>query len=315
MTLQVRTLSESEALEALDPAAVKDALRSAFAGLSTGATVQPTQTVTEFPDGRGDCIFYPGVLHDLDLVGVKMSPYILARSDKGLSPVTAYTLLLSASTGEPMLLVDSLALTTARTAATTALAVELLAVRGAGKLAVIGAGNVAIEHIRHVSADRSWSEVAVFSPTLNDRDSDNHAARRQALADAAPHATVAASARQAVAGADVVLLCTSSGQPVIDMGDVADGALVTSISTNSTNAHEIEPGALSSLDVYCDYRATSPVTAGEMILAAEQGWNAADIKADLTELIAGYDPDTAPTRFFRSTGLGIEDLAIASLLR
>ena len=315
MTLQVRTMSASEALAALDPTEVKDALRSAFAGLSTGATVQPTQTITEFPDGRGDCVFYPGVLHDLDLVGVKLSPYIVARANDGLSPVTAYTLLLSATTGEPVLLVDSLALTTARTAATTALAVDLLAAPGASKLAVIGAGSVAIEHIRHVSAQRSWSEVAVFSPSLTDSSSALHSSRRRALIDGAPSASISASATEAVTGAEVVLLCTSSGEPVIDMGDVAAGALVTSISTNSRNAHEIEPSALSAVDVYCDYRATAPVTAGEMILAAQQGWSADDIKADLTELIDGYSPDMTRTRFFRSTGLGIEDLAIASLLR
>ena len=314
MTLQVRTMSEREALEALNPAAVKIALRSAFAGLSTGATVQPAQTVTEFPDGRGDCIFYPGLLHDLDLVGVKLSPYITARTSEGLSPVTAYTLLLSASTGEPVLLVDSLALTTVRTAATTALAVDLLADGGVGKLAVIGSGNVAMEHIRQVSVGQMWDDIAIFSPSLSDSSSDDHLARRRALDEVAPQALIAASAAEAVDGAGVILLCTSSGQPVIDMKDVAAGALVTSISTNSTNAHEIAPNALPELDVYCDSRATAPGTAGEMLLAAENGWNANDIKADLSELIGGYIPDTTRTRFFRSTGLGIEDLAIASLL-
>lgn len=72
----------------------------------------------------------------------------------GLSPVTAYTLLLSASTVEPVLLVDSLARTTARTAATTALAVDLSA-PDAHKLAVIGAGQVAIA-----------TEVLTFEGTL-----------------------------------------------------------------------------------------------------------------------------------------------------
>ncbi len=315
MTLDVRTMSAREALAVLDPAAVKGALRSAFAGLSTGTTVQPDQTVTAFPNNGGDCIFYPGVLHDLDLVGVKVSPYIVRRTDAGLSPVTAYTLLLSASTGEPVLLVDSLALTTARTAATTALAVDLLAAPEASTLAVIGAGNVAVEHIRFVSGGHDWSEVTVYSPSLVDDACESHSARRSELAGVASNARIAPSARDAVAGADVVLLCTSSGQPVIDLADVKNGALVTSISTNSANAHEIAPSALPHLDVYCDYRATAPVTAGEMILAAEDGWSAAGIKADLSELIGGYTPDFSRTRFFRSTGLGIEDLAIASLLR
>ncbi len=315
MTLSVRTMSEREALDALEPAAVTATLRSAFAGLATGASVQPAQTVVEFPDGRGDCIFYPGALHDLDLVGVKLSPYIVGRAEAGLSPVTAYPLLLSASTGEPVLLVDSLALTTARTAATTALAVDLLAAPDATRLAVIGAGAVATEHIRYVSADRSWDHVSVYSPALVDESSDTHAARRDALGEVAPHASIEPTAAEAVADADVVLLCTSSGHPVIDVADVADGALITSISTNAANAHEIAPGALAALDVYCDYRATAPVTAGEMVLAAVAGWEPATIVADLTELIGGATVDTTRTRFFRSTGLGIEDLAIAGLLR
>ncbi len=318
MTLHVRTLSEREALNALNLADAKSALRSAFAGLTTGSTVQPAQTVTVFPDDRGDCIFYPGVLHDLDLVGVKLSPYIAQKAAAGDSPVTAYTLLLSASTGEPVLLVDSLALTTARTAATTALAVDLLAAPDARRLALIGSGSVALEHLRHLTADRDWDAITVYSPSLVSTAEDSTAdttARLAAITAIVPHATVAKSAAEAVAGADVVLLCTSSGQPVIDLSDITSGALITSISTNSKNAHEINPSALADLDVYCDYRATAPVTAGEMILATENGWSADAIVADLSELIGGYSPDTSHTRFFRSTGLGIEDLAIASLLR
>ncbi|WP_010203952.1 ornithine cyclodeaminase family protein [Salinibacterium sp. PAMC 21357] len=323
MTLHVRTLSEREALNALNLADAKSALRSAFAGLATGSTVQPAQTVTVFPDDRGDCIFYPGVLHDLDLVGVKLSPYIAQKAAAGDSPVTAYTLLLSASTGEPVLLVDSLALTTARTAATTALAVDHLAAPDARRLALIGSGSVALEHLRHLTADRDWDAITIYSPSLVSAAQDpsaedstaDTAARLATITAIAPHATVAKSAAEAVAGADVVLLCTSSGQPVIDLADITPGALITSISTNSKNAHEIDPSALAELDVYCDYRATATVTAGEMILAAENGWSADAIVADLSELIGGHSPDTSRTRFFRSTGLGIEDLAIASLLR
>ncbi|MGV8897425.1 MAG: ornithine cyclodeaminase family protein [Rhodoglobus sp.] len=315
MTLHVRTLSEREALQSLDADAVKKAIRSVFAGLSAGATVQPAQTVIEFPDGRGDCIFYPGLLHDLDLVGVKVSPFIAQRSNTGLAPVTAYTLLLSASTGEPVLLVDSLELTAIRTAATTALAIDLLAAPTTHKLAVIGAGKVGLEHVRQASAGREWNEVSVYSPSLIDKSFENYGARRSALSEVAPHASIASSAAQAVADADVVMLCTSSAVPVIDIDDIVDGALVTSISTNSPRAHEIAPSVLSEIDVYCDLRATTPGTAGEMIIAAEAGWDPEQIKADLSELIGGYVPDTTQRRFFRSTGLGIEDLAIASLLR
>lgn len=306
MALQARIVDEQEALAGLIPEAVKEALRKAFAGLNTAASVQPAQTVTEFPDGEGDCIFYPGLLWDLDLVGVKVSPYISALGKQGKSLVTAYTLLLSASTGQPKLLCDSLALTTARTAATTALALDYLAPSSARRLAVIGAGKVAQEHLRYVAPARSWASISAFSPSLADgrKQFDDFDVR------------VAGSAREAVSDADVVMLCTSSARPVLDLADVKAGAIITSISTNGFRAHEIEPAALAEVDVFCDYRVTAPVTAGEMILAEEGGlWLREAIVADLPEVVRdGRPADSSRRRYFRSTGLGIEDLAIASLL-
>ena len=47
------------------------------------------------------------------------------------------------------------------------------------------------------------------------------------------------------AGADVVMLCTSAGRPVIDVTALKPGAVVTSISTNVPNAHEVDPAARS----------------------------------------------------------------------
>jgi L-arginine dehydrogenase len=229
--------------------------------------------------------------------------------------VTAYTLLLSASTGEPRLLCDSLALTAVRTAATSALAVDLLAPDDARSLAVIGADPVALEHLRFAVPLRDWSDIVVYSPALADPRSPRHADRRAAL-DASIR--VADSVEAAVRDKDVVLLCTSSSTPVVESqlleseGDV----LVSSIGTNGSRASEMEPSALSRWQVFCDYRATAPGTAGDFVTAIEHGeWDANDIVADLPELVTGaVAARRNGRRYFRSTGLGIEDLAIASLL-
>ena len=73
-----------------------------------------------------------------------------------------------------------------------------------------------------------------------------------------------------VRDADVVALCTSSGTPVLLNGMLRKPTLITSLSTNVANAHEIPPVWLTDMDVYCDYRRTTPATAGEMKLAAER---------------------------------------------
>jgi L-arginine dehydrogenase len=240
---------------------------------------------------------------------VKLSPYLPARTP----PVTAWTLLLSTKTGEPVLLCDSASLTAERTAGTTALAVDRLAPDDASVLAVVGSGPLAAAHLRHVTPLRSFDEVRVFSPSAA-RGADESRARMSAVATVDFETTVEA----AVAGADVVLLCTSSGAPVLETAATEPRALITSISTNKPRAHEIPPRELAKLAVYCDYRTTAPLAAGEMVIAAEEGiWSASEIIADLPELVSGAGPPRPDGRaYFRSIGLGIEDAAVAvALLR
>jgi len=118
--------------------------------------------------------------------------------------------------------------------------------------------------------------------------------------------------------ADVILLCTSSGTPVLDPNRLRKPALITSISTNVPRAHEIPPERLREMDVYCDLRETTPRTSGEMqIAAAEYGWAETSLAGDLPELVTKRVPPPGYRRpvFFRSVGLGIEDIAIANALR
>ncbi len=65
--------------------------------------------------------------------------------------------------------------------------------------------------------------------------------------------------------------------------------------------------------MFCDYRATAPLTGGEMIIAQQSGWSPDSIIADLPELVSNGDGFVTPNgrKFFRSTGLGIEDIEIA----
>jgi len=316
MPLELKMYSEEEALAAISRDDVRKALREAFGGLDGSRTVQPPQTLTPFPDDEGDCIFYPGVIYGLDIVGVKVSPYINALKRDGKYPVTAYTLLLSAKTGKPIVLCDSYALTTIRTAATTALALEYLTAPNASKLAIIGTGGVAIEHLRFVSSQHNWEEIKVWSPSMN-----SDGARAKTVGDSiegiSPKASIAKSLDAAVEDAQVIMLCTSSGSPVVHTNQLPADCVVTSISTNAPKAHEIEPSTLGEFAVFCDYIETAPVTAGEMLIAIESGsWSADKVAGDLAGLVTGKVQRPSNGRiFFRSTGLAIEDLAVANLLR
>ena len=119
--MAVKTLTNQEVIDLLPSVDVMATLEKMFGALGRGEALQPTQVQTVFPAGRGDFINYSGVWMSAGVYGIKTSPYIV--KEKGYI-VTAWTLLLSTETGEPLLLVDGSRLTLERTAATTALAVQ-----------------------------------------------------------------------------------------------------------------------------------------------------------------------------------------------
>ncbi|MGC3029968.1 ornithine cyclodeaminase family protein [Burkholderia sp. DN3021] len=303
------TVDEAAVRAALPSLDVLGTLRRMFASLASARAVQPPQTLTLFPDQAGDFITYLGALADEQVFGAKLSPYVVTDSKP---IVTAWTALMSMRTGQPLMWCDAGRLTVERTAGTTALAVDCLAPRDARHLAIVGAGAVGLAHLRHTAALRDWETIRVYSPALA-----GDAALQATLAELDPRARAAASVEACVRDADVVMLCTSSGTPVLGDGMLTGPALVTSISTNVARAHEIPPAWLPDMDVYCDYRRTTPASAGEMqIAAADYGWDAERIVGDLPALVAGTCAAPSRTRhaFFRSIGLGLEDIAIAHAL-
>jgi len=282
------------------------AMRELFEAHGQGRAAQPPQVLTLLPDNRGDFITYSGILPEDGVFGVKVSPYVVTPSG---GKVTATTMLMSLETGQPLLFCDSLTLTTERTAATTALAVDLLAQSDAANLTVIGSGPVALAHLRHALPLRPWRRIRIYSRNISAKQEILEAS----LGELRPVPEIVNDCTRAVADADVVLLCTSSGTPVLSMDHIKPGMLVTSISTNVAQAHEVPPDALAQMNVYCDDRSTTPLIAGEMVMASGKGWSRDDIRGDLGELASGKAQAPSPDRasFFRSMGLGIEDVKMA----
>ncbi|MNO46014.1 ornithine cyclodeaminase [compost metagenome] len=302
-------IDQHQARELLARIDVPQILRKLFRDLAAGNAVQPAQQLVEFPQGAGDFINYLGVLAEDGVYGVKTSPYIV-REQGAL--VTAWTLLMSMKTGQPLLLCDAAELTTARTAATTAVAVDTLAPTNATRLAIIGSGKVAQAHLHYVKGLRDWQSISLYSPSLS-----ADAQTKALLKAITPNLRIVDSREAALVEADVIMLCTSSAGPVIDPAALSKPALITSISTNAPRAHEVPPQSLNDMQVFCDYRLTTPGSAGEMLIAAERhGWDKGAIVGDLPDLLSEkvQRPDYDRHVFFRSIGLGLEDIALANAI-
>ncbi|EJM90657.1 putative ornithine cyclodeaminase, mu-crystallin [Pseudomonas sp. GM74] len=309
MSSTPQVIPQAQARELLTQVDVPQILRKLFRDLAAGQAVQPAQQLVEFPQGAGDFINYLGVLAEDGVYGIKTSPYIV-REQGPL--VTAWTLLMSMQTGQPLLLCDAGELTTARTAATTAVAVDALAPLTANRLAIIGSGKVAQAHLHYVKGLRDWQSISLYSPSLSE-----DAETVSLLKNIEPRLNIVDNREAAVQDADVIMLCTSSAGPVIDPSSLRKPALITSISTNAPRAHEVPPQSLNNMQVFCDYRLTTPGSAGEMLIAAERhGWDKGAIVGDLPDLLSEkvLRPDYDRHVFFRSIGLGLEDIALANAI-
>lgn len=305
-TVKPLILSDKEVRDLLPQLDVQQLMKSLFLALEKNTAVQPPQTLTSFPGEKGDYITYLGAMAQEGVFGAKLSPYLITD----MQPIiTAWTSLMSMRTGLPLLWCDAGQLTVERTAGTTALAINYLAPEKSRHLALVGAGSVGLAHLRHAIGLREWQTITLYAPELSN---DTVLQSELVAMDSRIHITDSVTA--CVEGADVIMLCTSSAHPVISLGDVKHSALITSISTNAVNAHEVPSDLLNKADVYCDYKQTTPDSAGEMCLAATQyGWDKSQIRGDLTDLVAGTCalPEYDKPVFFRSIGLGLEDVAMA----
>lgn len=224
----VIVVDDARLREQLRPTAAVAAMRRALADAARGVLLAPPRVAADLGGGR--VVF---------TVGARSGDWLGYRSYDTLGQQRAaqVVVLQDWSTGEVRAIAVGDELGTRRTGAIGAVAVDILARSGAGVLAVIGAGRQAWTQVWAITAIRAISELRVWRRDAGRRE----LFARRAMAElAVPHARAARSAEDAVRDADIVVLATSSGDPVIDASWVPSGAHVTSLGPKQLGRSEFD---------------------------------------------------------------------------
>lgn len=299
-------LSHDDVLAALSPEECAEAVAEVLAGHARGEALMPLRTAIPFEGAAGFMATMPAWRGGADSVFSMKSLCVMPGNPaRGLDSHQGIVTLFDGATGVPRAILDASAITAVRTAAVSAVATRVLARDDARVLAILGAGVQGRAHLRALPGVRAFEEVRVYAP------SPEHA---RALADG--QATIASSAEEAVRGADVVVLATSSAEPVIRRDWLAPGAHVNAIGASVRSARELDVGTVAASALFCDSRESLRNEAGEFRLALEQGAIAGEdhVRAELGEVLAELAPGRADAQeitVFRSLGLAVEDLAAA----
>jgi ornithine cyclodeaminase/alanine dehydrogenase-like protein (mu-crystallin family) len=303
-------LSGPQVRELLSYAECAAVMRSALADLARGEIEQPLRSVVRPSGAAGFQVMMPSYAAGAGY-GLKALCITPGNPARGLDAHQGGVMLFAADTGEPVALINASALTEIRTAAVSAVATELLARPDASVAAIIGTGVQGVAHARALAATRALSGIRLYG-----RSAERTAAVAAAMTgELAVPVTAAASAAQAVRGADIVVTATSSATPVIAREWLAPGTHLNAVGACVPGDREIDTLTMAQAALFADSRESLHNEAGDFLLAVKDGAEVGPARATLGELLAGLGEGRADEReitLFESLGLAAEDLMAAS---
>ncbi|MDV3277651.1 MAG: ornithine cyclodeaminase family protein [Nitrososphaerales archaeon] len=218
-------------------------------------------------------------------------------------------ILFSLDDGQPLAVMGADILGRYRTGAASAVATKFLFGSKRFRLAVFGSGKQALTQVLAMAEVASLEAVRVWSPTREHRESFARDLGRLGF-----RATSADAVEGAASSSDVATAITTSGGPFLTRKVVRDLAHVNLCGSNTSGRAEAAPDAVSWFKtVAVDDLAQSRVEAGDLILAEQSGLLTWDRVVELKDIVAGGVRQERPT-LFKSNGVAIEDVAVASLI-
>jgi ornithine cyclodeaminase/alanine dehydrogenase-like protein (mu-crystallin family) len=289
------------------------AMEDALVRYSRREVAQPLRSIVEIGMQKAFFGVMPAFIPDLPALGTKVVTVFPSNTAAGLPTHLATILLLDPMTGELLAVVDGRFITEARTAAASAVSVKLLARQDASRLAILGSGVQARSHLEAIGLVRDLSAVRVWSPTAANCAAFAREMQPRCSAPIIP----AASAQDAVEGADLVVLVTASRHAVVRQEWIRAGAHVCAVGACRPNHREMDSALVANARLFVDSRTGALAEAGDIVIPiAEGAFDESHIAGELGEVAAGTvtgrQSDTETT-IFKSLGMAVEDVAAAQL--
>ena len=317
-SLRVRdtlVLTRSDVASLLDMGACITAVEAAFLAHAQGETLPPGVIGTHVPGGG----FH---VKTAGLAARSGDAYFVTKTNanfpgnptrRGLPTIQGVVSLHDATDGSLLALLDSMQITTLRTAAATAVAARHLARSDARVVTVIGCGVQGRSQLQALACVRDVERVFAW-------DAERGAAERYAreMSGSLGLDVVAVSDyHDAVLESDIVVTCTPSRTPLLAAADVPAGCFVAGVGADSEDKHELAPDLLARGIVVADVLEQC-ARIGDLHHALDAGAMRRDeVHAELADVVSGRRPGRRSpdeVTVFDSTGTALEDVAAAAVV-
>ena len=285
-------------------------MREVLKEVSLGNTVLPLRTATKLGDEKLLGIM-SAYLPYKKVAGAKVLTVFHRNFEKGLPSHQGEVLLFDSETGSVKGMADASSITAIRTAAASAAATDILALKQAESLAILGGGVQARSHIEAMFCIRNIKRVFVWSII-----EDEIAKLTGEMKDKYKAEFIACkTAEEAVRGADIICTVTSAKTPVLHGEWVKKGAHINAVGACSPVERELSSDCVARARLFGDRKESTVNEAGDYILALKEGAIKQDhLLGEIGEIIAGKIAGRLSNddiTIFEALGIAAEDLAAA----
>jgi alanine dehydrogenase len=295
---ELPVLDHDAVLAAAAPADAIARVRDAFMAYHRGEWVMPPKVYLDAPP-HGDFRAMPARGGGLALL--KWVTSFPGNPARGLPTVTGVICLSDADSGEPLALLDARSVTALRTGAVAAVAARALAPQEARTVGLVGCGLHGAWVARCMAAAGYGGGVC--------HDPDEQAAGR--LSEELGWET---GSRPAALSCDVACCVTPGHEVVVEAGDLRPGLHLNMLGADGPGKAEATPPAVASCRLFCD-EWEQAAHGGELTGAVEAGLVSREQVTELGAVLTGAAPGRPgpeAVTLFDSTGLAIQDLAVAA---
>jgi ornithine cyclodeaminase len=310
--MKLRVLSKQDVQQAVPMREAIKIIKGAFAQLSAGKAVVPLRTQLSVERHEGVALFMPAYLSESDDLGVKVVSVFPRNLEMGLPTIFALVVVVEASTGRPVAVMDGTYLTALRTGAASGAATDLLAREDAKVAAIFGAGAQGRTQLLAVCEVRDIERAWVYD--INPQAAEMYAQEMRGKGRIPDDLRVASSPAEAAHEADVICTATTAKTPVFADGDLKPGVHINAIGSFTPEMQEIPGETVRRARIVVGSREGCLAETGDLIIPIRKGLIAEDDITELGEIVAGIRPGRKSAEeitLFKSVGNAVQDVSVA----
>ena len=306
----MRVVSRDEIIAALDDARAIELIEAGFVALTAGKVTMPPVGHLDIQDPPGECHIKYGYIHGDDCFAIKLATGFYQNAAQGLPSGSGMTIVFSAKTGFPEVLLDDAGyLTDVRTAMAGTICAKYLAPSEVTAIGIVGAGLQARLQLEYLQYATDCKDAIVWARREEQATSFQEEMRNKGF-----NVRIAESLEELCTHSNLIVTNTPATEPLLFANWIRPGTLITAVGSDGAGKQELDANIYAKTDLAVVDSVPQCVLLGESHYAIAAGLIEESALVELGSIIAGHAAgrqDDNQIIVADLTGVAVQDIQIA----